>query len=349
MTWLLDLGRRFVDWQNRRRALRDLGRITARECEVDSWSFPKDADELRSASKREDFSAGMRLWIGIQERHPRLAARSPEVLLALLDLRMFDEADSLASLGRSLYPREPSVAEGWARVAQRRGDDALAIERWATVRRMFPLHPTGYSQGASCLFRAGRHEEAATVFRNGLRRFPGDLFIRIEYARFAEASNDWDGAINRWREIAANAANAAVFEYQEAGVGIARCLCKLGRSSEAEDILRELRKTVATNLSPAVELAAIAEARGDWWEAAKRWQDVRSKFPMVPVGYVRAIDALRATDRLDDLDIILAEAFDRFPTNRKIAQEYVSLAGERGEAEEAARRQKSLRQRFPEP
>ena len=67
---------------------------------------------------------------------------------------------------------------------------------------------------------------------------------------------------------------------------MARALRELSQLDEAEPLLEDFRKRFPLDIVAAIELAKIAEQRNDWPGAAKRWEIVKSRFPLVPTGYL---------------------------------------------------------------
>ena len=201
LTWLSYLGRRLREGRDRRLALRDLRGIVATEREERKWQFPKLLEELQTAAVRGDEAKGLGAWGEIRDEFFGLAMTSRATWEALLNFRWFDEAEGLMSKAVKLHPRDPCCAEGFAMVAQRRGDFEAALERWAIVRKRFPHEAVGYSQPGACLGCIGRQQEAETILTRGMTKFPHDFICKLEYSRLAEAAKNWPEALRRWREM----------------------------------------------------------------------------------------------------------------------------------------------------
>jgi hypothetical protein len=86
--------------------------------------------------------------------------------------------------------------------------------------------------------------------------------------------------------------------------------------------------------------------QGNWSDALRIWNEIRTRFPRNLAGYVGAGIALRQTGRLDEAENLLAEAAERFAANVPIALERARLANARRDWPEAARRWQAARPHF---
>ena len=82
--------------------------------------------------------------------------------------------------------------------------------------------------------------------------------------------------------------------------------------NEAEPVLAKAIECFPAEAEPLVECARIAEARGDWSEAARRWETARHRFPDQVVPYEAGAAALRELGRLDQAQAVEADAAKRF-------------------------------------
>ena len=98
---------------------------------------------------------------------------------------------------------------------------------------------------------------------------------------------------------------------------------------------------------PHIDFARLSETRGNWAEAAARWDAVRERFPDHAAGYISGAGALRELGRLDEAEALLAEAVERFPGDAGLAIGYAAAAHRRRDWEETVRRCESLRTALP--
>jgi tetratricopeptide (TPR) repeat protein len=125
-------------------------------------------------------------------------------------------------------------------------------------------------------------------------------------------------------------------------------LRELGRFEEAEAVLLAGMERLPNSTDIAVTYAGIANIRRDWQEAVRRWERVRLQFPTSPSAYISGAAALKALDRLDDADALLAEGVKQCQARSDVALEYARSAHQREDWAEAVQRWTSVLERFPE-
>jgi tetratricopeptide (TPR) repeat protein len=329
-------------WKERRGALREIENLQQRE----EWALALDDGNLVNRAKValsvDDPAAALHYWQEALARYPRFARGSRDSLEVLLGLRQFDEAEALMLEGNKRAPRDLYYADGYALVAECRGDNDEAIQRWDRVRKKFPGTSMGYVHGTICLNRAGQLAAADALNKKAIKLFPDDVRIWSESARIAEHRNDWPEAIRRWEVVCEK------FKRAQGYLGIARGLKELGRIEEAEQRLREVHGSFPLEHAIAIALAQLARQRGDKEEAVRRWADTRRRFPLLPVGYREGIRQLLEMGRHVDAEPILLAAIDRFPAEAWPAVEYALLAHTQQDWEAAVARWGAVRAGWPD-
>ena len=153
---------------------------------------------------------------------------------------------------------------------------------------------------------------------------------------------DWPVTLRRWTSIWDRR------QHPTASLGIAQCLREMGRYDEAEQILAEaLKRPRQDAIACWTEMALIAEGRGDWAEAAVRWEDVRKRAPSTLDAYCRGALALGKCDREAEVEPILHEATQRFASEAQPWIDYARAAERRGSTDEAEERWEQVRLKFP--
>jgi tetratricopeptide (TPR) repeat protein len=329
-------------WHERRRALGALESLQQRE----EWALALDDGNLVNRAKValsvDDPTAALRYWQEALTRYPRFAKRSRDSLEVLLGLRLFDEAEELMLEGSKRAPRDLYYAGGYALVAERRGDNEEAIQRWNRVRKRFPGDAMGYVHGTICLNRGGQLAAADALNKKAIKLFPEDVRIWSESARIAEHRVDWPEAICRWQVVCER------FKRVQGDLGIARALTELGRIEEAEQRLREAQGSFPLVHEIAVALARLASRRGDKEEAVRLWADTRRRFPVLPLGYQGGFRQLLEMGRYADAETLLLAAIDRFPAEAWPIVEYASLAHSQQDWAAAAARWAEIRRVWPD-
>src|SRR3954453_6231527 len=184
--------------------------------------------------------------------------------------------------------------------------DKLIVVGFEALKPSLELPERGvveYLSLAVTLREADRFEEAEALLAEALERFPDDLGIAIESARSQTHRQNWAEALRRWKLVRTR------FPDQSAGyLGAAVIYRELLWFNEAEPLLAKAIECFPAEAEPLVECARIAEARGDWSEAARRWETARHRFPDQVVPYEAGAAALRELGRLDQAQAVEADA-----------------------------------------
>jgi len=337
MTWFS-----IAAWKERRRALRDLGRLQYLDHQVLILDEGNFVNRAKMAMEAGDQTAALQFWQEALMRYPAFAKASHDALPLLIGLERFDEAEALMLEGLRLRPRDQFCAEGYALVAEKRGDIEVAIERWARVRKKFPGSAWAFIHGTNCLRQAGRLKAADKLNAASIRRFPDDQRVWMDRARIAEERGEWEEAFRRWDAVADRFNRHVVAEQ-----GAARVLEKLGRITEAEARLKVAQQRSPLVPGLAVARAELAELRGDKTEAAACWAEMVRRFPLLPKGYREGFRVLRDLGRDAEAEALMAAAVERFPAEAWPAIEHAALASARHDWGEAAERWTKVRERWP--
>lgn len=188
-----------------------------------------------------DLREAERWWIEARTRHPEFSLRHADSIKILLYLKRFDEAEALMSLGLRRYPGAPLYWEGYALVAECRGQTPDAINRWAKMRKRFPEIATSYIKEAACLCSATRCSEAEALIAQAIKKFPDNLFCYIEWGRVAERMKDWLLAAERWEVVASK------FDWVGAPISQAAALERLGQIGTAISLLERAKQKHPSN------------------------------------------------------------------------------------------------------
>jgi len=327
-------------WIERRRALKELQRIMAADAEQIAMQDNNPLDRAKVSLEMGDLKSARENFVRAREQIPMYVVTSPISVDVLLGLGDFEEAERFTLDGAKRFPRHPHYLEGYAQVAQRRGDLEEAVRRWAVVRKKFRNSKKSFVDGAVCLCGLDRLDEADALLKRALQLFPNDVAVLIPYNRISEARQDWAEAYQRWDPLR--------FRHIAGLIGAARALYKLGRATEAEELLAQGRLRFPLESGIAVLRAVAAQEAGNHAEALKRWEEVRQRFPFDRVGYVDGLVFLRKQQEWAEADAVALTAINRFPAQAWPLAEYASLAHVRRDWPEAAARWASLRAAFPE-
>lgn len=197
---------------------------------------------------------------------------------------------------------------------------------------------------AELLARQGRHDEAEKLLIAGLDLAPDNRELAAAYARAPQDRGDKPEAATRWL------AYCARFRDDPRGFEMAGIqLINQGQLDDAEKIL-----TTGTWLpQPGSEVlrnhARVAQMRGDWPEALRRWDAFRKQYPQDPGGYSGAAHARHqmALEQIREADALLEDGLQLFPHHGDIIGTYARLAQTRRAWTDALDRWELCRKRLP--
>jgi tetratricopeptide (TPR) repeat protein len=218
-------------WWERRKAFRELAQIQRSEEDSLMQNESNLFNRAIVALSIGDSAEALRCWRRACNQYPNLVQARHESLTILLGLGLYEEAEQHITAGLKRYPRDPYFAEGLAQITHRRHNLSDAALRWDQIRKKFPNRWMAYVYGSTALRELSRVDEAARVMARAVARLPSDVPCRIEFARVAEASENWKLALERW--------NFVDYEFQHVtgAIGAARALTRLGRPDEARERL----------------------------------------------------------------------------------------------------------------
>jgi len=189
------------------------------------------------------------------------------------------------------------------------------------------------------LLGLGDFAEADAFTLSGAKRFPKQPHYLEGYALSAECRRDFAEAVQRWAVVRKK------FPYRKFGyINAVGCLRQLGRLDDAEPLLAQAMRLMPDDMTILLEWGRVAEARGDWKEAYRRWDSLRNRHP---AGYHGAALALHKLGRTAEAEALLAEGRFCHPIYAGLAIMQAQIAEETGDKAEALKRWATVRQRFP--
>jgi tetratricopeptide (TPR) repeat protein len=266
-------------------ALRNLGRYDEADALLTDADlrFPINAsfwvEYARSADDRGDWEEALSRCKVIREHFPDLGWGYVGGANALDHLGRRDEARLLMEAGLAQVPADADPFGTYCWLAQNRQEWPEAITRWEGYRRRFPDRGVGYSAESIALREQSRFDEAESLVREGLRRYPDDPELLASFAFVADARKDWDQALIRWQDYVDRFPDRAA-GYIHAGI-VHR---ELQQFDEADSILRNALNRFPENSEIIANLARNAYQKRDWLEALRRWKTYCERFPQDPLG-----------------------------------------------------------------
>src|SRR5262249_22446314 len=135
-------------------------------------SLREGLDAAEAARSRGDSSGALDIFAELRSAFPDQAAAHLRSGALLSQMHRFDEAATLLAQGAARFPDDPGFNIERAWLAQRRGDLAEPLQRWAEIRRPLPARPIGYIGAARSLREAAQYAEADALLTEALERFP---------------------------------------------------------------------------------------------------------------------------------------------------------------------------------
>ena len=330
-------------WLERRNAFRELRAIESQDNQAYLGFFSDQIGVARAEFDRGGQDKALRIWREMHTRFPDLTLTSEKAFNLLIDFGQHEQTEALIHEGRKRYPKYKSLfASVAARVAYRRGDLDEALRRCEMVRRQFPRVADGYTIAAACLNDLGRQDESEALLRSGVQKVTDNLDLCMRYAQSAMGRRDWEEGLRRWKIVWDR------FQPTSGLLGEAECLKELGRFDAAEIVLNDACERFHMNAWPFAQLAMLSTTKGDFDEAARRWDVVLSRFPWFEYAYPKAAEALRQVGREADADEILRVGMTRSPADLAVNLEYARSAHRRGDWAAAKERWALVRARFPD-
>lgn len=131
-------------------------------------------------------------------------------------------------------------------------------------------------------------------------------------------------------------------------IGLTAALNRAGKHAAADAVSRDAVARFPGNAHVVANHAWLAHDRGQWDEAAARWQPYRERFPDHPIGYSAAGVALRHGTRFEESEAVLLEGLRRHPDHAELRGNYAWVAHHRGDWQAAAARWRVYQKKFPD-
>jgi predicted Zn-dependent protease len=171
------------------------------------------------------------------------------------------------------------------------------------------------------LLRAGHDEEAAAELRKVVRRMPRDADVLLTQARRAGGAGDWPEASRCYARMRQDFPTR-IEGYDES----LDALVNDGHPDAVEAVIAEGMRRLPDAWMIWHGSARIAGRLGEHEEAVRRWEEMRTRFPVEPWGYLGGAEALAQAGRGEEAAVLIRQARDFFPGNKAIAEAAARLA-----------------------
>jgi tetratricopeptide (TPR) repeat protein len=282
-------------------------------------------------------------WGALSRAHPTEWLGILGGAATLRQLKRFDEAEALLLEGREQLGEHPACEVDLAWVATERKDWAVAIERWEGVREKRPDEAVGYLGGALALRESKQFDEAEAVLRAARERFPEHRQVLMDLGHLAIMRRDFAGAVEIWQEV-----RTQFPEHVEGYIWGAFALRELQQLDAAEELARAGLQRHHVHPHLLADFARLAQSRGNWLEALRRWEAAVRSMPKAMEPQVGCAGALRELQRFDEAESLLTRAREQFPDQPQPLVELAITKHRRGDVKSAAPLWQEVRRRFPQ-
>lgn len=168
-----------------------------------------------------------------------------------------------------------------------------------------------------------------------------ELILRITSAAY---QNRPQQTLEAWHALRIQAPDIAATSNK-----VIAAMCDMRHFDEAEQAVVEAQKKFPNVAHLAAMYADIAQRRHDWPEAARRWAEVRAKYPDVEAAHTFGATCLHAAGQPEEAERIIGNYLRTKPDDLFAAQAYADMADQRNDLATALERWATVRQNFRQP
>ncbi len=231
------------------------------------------ADYARLAEARRDWPEALLRWARVRERFPDSAAGYGGHAGALRQTGHLREAHAELVEAVARFPENGPLLHDLGRLSEQTGDWSEAERCW---RKLLALENPNWAHAllATALREQGRRDDADAVLDKAedslnkiLQRSPEEPAISMDYARLAEARQDWPAALARWAAVRERFPDLATGHICHAGA-----LRQMGRLDEAHAELVAAAACFPAEAGVWQDLGQLSQQLRDWPEAERCWR-----------------------------------------------------------------------------
>ena len=250
------------------------------------------------AELRGDFAEAGQRWQFVRRRVADDVEPYIGVARCLIEQGALDEGEAELQRALRMDPISHGALVALARLADRRRDWPVAIERWRHLAEKFDDAPA-FASAAKAMLELDRFDDAEAYLETPSRIYPLHLEIALARTYVAQRRGDPAAAADRWARIRAIDPFFHPGYYEGA-----RCLTEADRHAEADAVYDAAIERFSDQAWPLLNQAMLAHARADWNAAIARWELLRARFPQQEEGYSFGAGALRAAGRNDEAEAL---------------------------------------------
>jgi tetratricopeptide (TPR) repeat protein len=300
------------------------------------------------ATARRNWTQAAARWAQVRAHFPDLPEAWLREAVALSETWDYAAAEARLEAGIARFPDHADLALEHARLAlaQSRLDEAAA--RYAALVERFPTLADAHLGHALALRNQFRLPEAEAALVHAQQIAPQDARLWLEHALLPvfpplPRDRDPDRALQRLAALVARFP-----DFLAGTLAAIRLLREQGHAAEAEQLAGRGMEHLSQHAEPALEHAALAQARGDHAAAIERHAAICRRFPEHVGALIGYAQAVAAAGRLDEAEALLAAARDRFAHIPAAHVAHAEIAMQRNDWPEALARWTAGQRRFPD-
>jgi tetratricopeptide (TPR) repeat protein len=238
-----------------------------------------------------------------------------------LDTRQFDKATEEASQVEQLQPDNIGLLVLRAGIAFFQGKNKEALELVGRALEKDPANLDATALAAFIYSATGDTSKAIASLNTSIERHPEDIELQLMKIRVESASKNFDAAIKDYKALINQYPDILVLN-----TGFVELLNTIGRSEEAEAVLRQMLNKDPTDVSFKLKLIDLLDRR-DPVEAEKALKEFVGAQPRDIVFQSRLANLYVSQKRFTDAQGVLNRIIELDKTGREALSAKVRLAG----------------------
>lgn len=292
--------------------------------------------------RQRRFPEALERWETAREKFPKIPAPYARAACACLEMNWYGDAEEFCKKGMQ-------NASGWsdcwnmhAEIALKKRQYEEALERFNTCKERFPTQPEAYRRSVYILLDTYKFEKAESLCRRGLEASPYRIDLWACHMDVALRMRQYEAARIRAQEMRSRFPRHSLSYSKEAYLEM-----DLGRLDEAESICALGMRIAPYSLDSYIAWAEIAMRRGDYPEAASRWDTIRIMAEFHPIGYAKGARNASLEDKLEEAEEIARLGISKTPYSIDSWIQLAEIAMRKRDFQSARQRWRDIRERFP--
>lgn len=230
--------------------------------------------------------------------------------IALLQIvQRWSDARHLAQEAMTRHPASVDILAQLIAVEGQGGQWHIVDRHLRHLRETYPDHP----------YVIDNMEKMAARSAEGLAAMRTDKLVT--FAEEADAAHDWLQSVKLWGLLVDREG-----QNRSCVLGYCRALRESAQFDRAEEALSQAVRDFPEDAEIAAHYAELAKSRGDWQEAARRWDDVVQHFPNLTMLHSLATVSFAGAGQFDRAEAMMEKLIAADPENVELRVRHAMLA-----------------------